>query len=256
METSQRRVEPPYREPEVHYRGREAAHRRRAEDGRRNARSATTRRAPSGCPSSSSPAAAVRRRSDALARGDARVRQRLAERVQGAKNTIVPNYVTETGYTEDIPRAPTSAIPRIAVFAILNLKTGKTVWADGSFAPPVSETEKPAASGRRARRQTRPRGRTRDPLVDAVGVRRREVGVASARSADNKDRWFVTLDPETGKTKVIDTLHDELDSRAGVRRLQHRVPAQQPAGLVPSERDGWMHLYTLDLGAVGPGRPS
>ena len=33
--------------------------------------------------------------------------------------------------------------------------------------------------------------------------------VASARSADNKDRWFVTLDPATGKTKVIDTLHDD-----------------------------------------------
>ena len=39
----------------------------------------------------------------------------VSERVQGAKNTIVPNYVTETGYTEDIPRAPTSAIRRIAV---------------------------------------------------------------------------------------------------------------------------------------------
>ena len=32
---------------------------------------------------------------------------------------------------------------------------------------------------------------------------------AGARSADNKDRWFVTLDPESGKTRVIDTLHDD-----------------------------------------------
>ena len=27
----------------------------------------------------------------------------VGERAGGAKNTIVPNYVTETGYTEDIP---------------------------------------------------------------------------------------------------------------------------------------------------------
>ena len=36
----------------------------------------------------------------------------VAERPAGAKNTIVPNYVTETGYTEDIPGAPPSATRR------------------------------------------------------------------------------------------------------------------------------------------------
>ena len=39
----------------------------------------------------------------------------VAERPAGAKNTIVPNYVTETGYTEDIPGTHrTSATRRIA----------------------------------------------------------------------------------------------------------------------------------------------
>ena len=33
--------------------------------------------------------------------------------------------------------------------------------------------------------------------------------VASARSADNKDRWHVALDPETGKARVVDLLHDD-----------------------------------------------
>ena len=83
------------------------------------------------------------------------------------------------------------ATPRIArLLAVLNLKTGKTVWADGSFAPPVDEpvaaparrphnTESdPAAgpsaaaqaSGRprpRPRHRGLPAGGARDPVVDA-----------------------------------------------------------------------------------------
>ena len=39
----------------------------------------------------------------------------VAERPAGARNTIVPNYVNETGYTEDIPGPHrTSATPRTA----------------------------------------------------------------------------------------------------------------------------------------------
>ena len=40
------------------------------------------------------------------------------------------------------------------LLAILNLKTGKTAWADGSFAPPVDETR----AGDAARRHAAPGG--------------------------------------------------------------------------------------------------
>ena len=30
-----------------------------------------------------------------------------------------------------------------------------------------------------------------------------------ARAADNKDRWVMLLDPATGKTKVLATVHDD-----------------------------------------------
>ena len=172
------------------------------------------------------------------------------ERPQGAKNTIVPNYVTESGYTEDIPaRTNVGDTQDRRLLAILNLKTKKTVWADGSFAPPVSDIEKPAAAGatgpegkpgRKAEREIR----WSMPAVSDDG----KVVVASARSSDNKDRWFVTLDPETGKTKVIDTLHDD----AWIRELSFGgsgiefLPNSSRAWFL-SERDGWMHLYTLDV---------
>ncbi len=178
----------------------------------------------------------------------------VSERPSGAKNTIVPSYVTESGYVEDIPaRTNVGDTQDRRLLAILDLKTGKSVWADGSFAPPVSEAEKPAATGATAPDGKPGRAAERDirwsmPSVSGDG----KLVVASARSADNKDRWFVTLDPASGKTKVIDTLHDDAWIReigfggSGVEFL----PDNRRAWFL-SERDGWMHLYTLDVGADG-----
>ena len=178
----------------------------------------------------------------------------VADRPQGAKATIVPNYVTESGYTEDIPaRTNVGDTQDRRLLAVMNLKTAKTVWADGSFAPPVSATEKPAASGATGPDGKPGRAAEREirwsmPAVSEDG----KFVVASARSADNKDRWFVTLDPTNGKTKVIDTLHDE----AWIRELGFGgsgvefLPASTRVWFL-SERDGWMHLYTLDVSQEG-----
>ena len=178
----------------------------------------------------------------------------VAERPASAKNTVVPNYVTETGYTEDIPgRSNVGDAQDRRLLAVLNLKTNKAVWADGSFAPPVPETKKPASTqatgpdqkpGAKAEREIR----WAMPSVSSDG----KFAVAVARSADNKDRWFVSLDPDTGKTKVIDVQHDDAWIReagfggAGVEFL----PDNRRVWFL-SERDGWTHLYTLDVSADG-----
>ena len=178
----------------------------------------------------------------------------VSERPAGARNIIVPNYVTETGYAEDIPgRTAVGDMQNRTLLAVLNLETGKTVWADASFAPPVNEpaptTTAPAATtaatpapGRRAEREIR----WSMPNVSSDGT----LAVASARSADNKDRWYVVVDAESGKTRVVDTLHDDAWIReagggfgsAGVEFL----PDNKRVWFL-SERDGWMHLYTLDV---------
>jgi dipeptidyl aminopeptidase/acylaminoacyl peptidase len=177
----------------------------------------------------------------------------VAERPAGARNVIVPNWVNETGYVEDIPgRTAVGDTQNRTLLAVLNLKTGKSVWADGSFAPPVSESEK-APAGVEAENKT-PKKAEREirwamPDVSDDG----KFSVASARSADNKDRWYVALDPDTGKTRVIDTLHDDAWIReagggfgaSGVEFL----PDDRHIWFL-SERDGWMHLYTFDVSDV------
>ncbi|PYR63252.1 MAG: S9 family peptidase [Acidobacteria bacterium] len=156
----------------------------------------------------------------------------VVERTDAAKRAAVPNYVTETGYVEDIPaRAMVGDAQDRRLLAVMNLETGKTVWADTGF----------AGEKRGVRWGT--------TLVSEDG----SVAVSSARSDDNKDRWLVTVDPDSGKTRVLDALHDD----AWIREIGAAGPAESSFGWMPdqkhlwflSERDGWMHLYTLDATA-------
>jgi dipeptidyl aminopeptidase/acylaminoacyl peptidase len=194
-----------------------------------------------------------------LAPDEAHVFIVVNERASGVKNTIVPNYVTETGYTEDIPaRSNVGDTQDRRQLAILNLKTGESVWADGSFAPPLGDLEKPAAAASDAS-TSRPGSSTEDtrtardirwsmPAVSEDG----KYVVASARSGDNKDRWLVTIDAETGKTRVLDRLHDEAWVREGAVAGSSLsfLPDNKRISFL-SEHDGWMHLYTLDVSSEG-----
>jgi len=182
-----------------------------------------------------------------LSPDDTHVYVLVSERPVGARNVIVPNYVTETGYAEDINgRTAVGDAQNRALLAVMNLKTGKTVWADGSFAPPVEDPAPPppapGAPGRKAEREIR----WSMPDVSDDG----KFAVAGARSADNKDRWYVALDPDTGKTRVVDTLHDEAwirEAGAGFGSAGVEFLPDNKRVWFLSERDGWMHLYTLDV---------
>ncbi len=186
----------------------------------------------------------------------------VAERAVGMKPTIVPNYVTETGYTEDITgRTNVGDVQDRRLLAVLNLQTGKSVWADGSFAgpAPTDKEEKPSAPAAAGGPQARPsRPAERDvrwsmPAVSEDG----KLVVATARSADNKDRWHVVLDPESGKSRVVDVLHDDAWVREAGGGGGGGGFGGPSVAFLPdnkriwflSERDGWMHLYTLDVAA-------
>jgi dipeptidyl aminopeptidase/acylaminoacyl peptidase len=186
---------------------------------------------------------------------------------EGAKNTIVPNYVTESAYTEDIPtRAKVGDTQRRSRLAVIGVDNGEVKWVDHGqklIAPQTeARTEKSATDrverrdsseqqtgGREAqseRRETQAEQRERDlelfqPLWSEDGKK----AVMLARSADNKDRWILALDPATAKTRVITTEHDDAWINSafwafslGWMRDDRRIYFQ-------SERDGYAHLYTV-----------
>ncbi len=181
------------------------------------------------------------------------------EQGDGSKNTIVPNFVTESSYTEDIgSRSKVGDAQNRLRLAIVAVDNGEVKWVDhGQKLAPPPAAEKAAADqregeGRGPQADTRsgqsPRAnepRERDvqlsqPLWSDDGTK----AVLAARAADNKDRWVLALDPATGKTRVIVTEHDDAwvdgpgSFTLGWMKDNKNIYFQ-------SERTGYSHLYTV-----------
>lgn len=173
----------------------------------------------------------------------------------GAKNSIVPNYVTESAYTEDIPaRSKVGDAQGRNRMVFLSVETGEPKWVDHGLKQAVPPTNaQPARASSpdqdQAQQGQGQRAQERDRDIQLTNAQWSEDGnqaVLMARAADNKDRWVMAVDPATGKTKVLDHLHD--DAWVG-------GPGSFTLGWLPdnktiyfqSERDGWAHLYTVSV---------
>ncbi|HEU4389238.1 MAG TPA: DPP IV N-terminal domain-containing protein, partial [Blastocatellia bacterium] len=203
----------------------------------------------------------------------------INETGEGSKNTIVANYVTESAYSEDIPsRTKVGDLQPRSRIAIIGVATGDVKWVDhgqrlpagapearpGRQAPPESghtsdepaqqtqqqgnrELEQRESQQRDGQAQRRPGPRDRDvqlslPVWSEDGAR----AVLAARAADNKDRWALAVDPETGKTRPILSEHDDAwvdgpgASTLGWMKDNQHVYFQ-------SERTGYAHLYSVSF---------
>ena len=186
----------------------------------------------------------------------------VSEPATGSKNTIVPNYVTESGYTEDIPgRSKVGDTQNRARLVVINTENGDTKNVDHgqrlTAAAPPQRTEM-NATGQQGVSTGSGSDRV-DAQKNAAAPKDRDVqlsqlqwsedgknAVLMGRAADNKDRWVMLLDPATGKTKILTTIHDDawVDG-----------PGAFTLGWLPdnarvyfeSERDGWSHLYSVSI---------
>jgi dipeptidyl aminopeptidase/acylaminoacyl peptidase len=162
----------------------------------------------------------------ALAEGDV-LYLLVSERAQNAKTAIVPNYVTESAYTEEITaRTKVGDAQNKAKLAVFDLKTAKTAWAS---VPGVDE--------KRDLRWSM-------ALLSDDGTR----AVAPARATDNEDRWLVLIGRD-GAGKIVDHTHDS----AWVRDpgFMGWLPDNRRFWF-GAEKDGWAHLYTVDVTAEKP----
>jgi dipeptidyl aminopeptidase/acylaminoacyl peptidase len=166
----------------------------------------------------------------------------------GARNSIVPNYISDTGYPEDIPgRSFVGDSQGTSRVAILNVDSGAVTWVDHGqrrATPPPAENAAPPA------RPQAPQDRDIQlsmPLWSEDGSK----AVLTGRSADNKDRWIFALDPATGKTRVL--AHDRDDAWVG-------GPGANTLGWMKndreiffqSERTGYAQLYAVSFDGGDP----
>ena len=153
----------------------------------------------------------------------------------GDKTTVVPNYVTESGYTEEIPsRDKVGDNQNRMKLAILNVETGEVKWVDHG-----QKLEGTDAAPRDVQLS--------QPVWSEDGTK----AVLLARAADNKDRWILALDQATGKTGVVAHDHDDawLDGPGanvlGWMKNDRDIYFQ-------SERTGYSHLYTVSVDGGEP----
>ncbi len=196
----------------------------------------------------------------------------------GAKNTIVPNYVTESSFTEDIPaRSKVGDNQSRSRMVVLNVETGESKWVEHDLKeqPLGARASLPAAAANAPKDGKEQKGNDRD--VQLPGVRASLPAVAAkdakekdrdvqlfnlqwsedgknaallARSADNKDRWVMALDPVTGKTRILDHLHDDAWV-GGPGSFALGWLADNKTVYFQSERDGWAHLYSVSIDGGG-----
>ena len=152
----------------------------------------------------------------------------LSEERADSKETIVPYYVTSSGFTETQPSHSKAAfVGRAFKAGLMDTATGEVKWVD------FGQGE---AGVRPGNVLWSPDGRT--CLIEAS-------------SEDRKDDWIFRLDPATGKTDVIERVHD--DAWAGEFALANVFwwPDGRQLSYI-SERDGFAHLYKTPLATKTP----
>ncbi len=176
------------------------------------------------------------------------VSYRLNKPVTANKTTIVPSYVTETGFTTDIPaRTKVGAMiasqelfifdrERDTVFAV------KTDSIPGINDLPGYLKDYPKLLEEKSKKPT-PR------LVTFSGPRWSPNGkhaLLEIRSIDNKDRWLMLWDTSTTQLKLLDRQRDEAWVM-GQGRFDGLGWIDSNNAWFQSEASGYAHLYSINV---------
>ncbi|HTX34044.1 MAG TPA: DPP IV N-terminal domain-containing protein, partial [Bryobacteraceae bacterium] len=164
-----------------------------------------------------------------------------------ARNTVVPNWITDSAYVEDINgRSDVGDTQSKFRLALIDVVTGEVKYVDhGQKAPPTEggHTAAASSSGGGGGRNAGPP--ERDVQLSApVWSEDGSKAVLQARAADNKDRWVLALDPATGKTRVLAHDHDDawVDG-PGANTLGWLKNGREV--FFQSERTGYSQLYAV-----------
>ncbi|GAI91626.1 unnamed protein product, partial [marine sediment metagenome] len=175
------------------------------------------------------------------------VAYRLTRQPANAKNTIVPNYVTESGFTTDInSRTKVGAQQTSSELFIFDRERDTVLLVKADAIPGMADAtdfSKDYPARDTGRRRTANRALNfRGPVWNESGSK----AVVEARSTDNKDRWILLLDAATGSMKSIDRQRDEAwIAGPGINALP--IWLDENTILYQSESTGYSHVYKADV---------
>ncbi|GIV60000.1 MAG: peptidase S9 [Rhodothermaceae bacterium] len=168
------------------------------------------------------------------------------------KPTLVQNYVTESGYAEDLTARAKVGVPGARAELYVQDLARDTTYAVDLYQLPGAYDVVPA---HRRDEGVQPDSSKKERLLYAYGPYWSGDGryaVVEVRTRDNKDRWIARLDPETATLAVLDRQTDEAwiagpgISWFGGRSTLGWLPDNRRF-FFQSERTGYSHLYTVDV---------
>lgn len=177
----------------------------------------------------------------------------LSQNSQEAKRTIVPSFVTESGFTEDIPARTKVGEPQTKFeFYVYDVQRDTTIQVKPDDLEGIALAKVVGKTGGDSSK-TKPQARSvfyAGPYWSEDGHR----AVVQVFSQDNKDRWIVMLNPE--KPAFAALLDHQRDSAwiGGPGIVSFGSPNGASIGWMPdgkrvwfqSEADGWSHLYVVN----------
>lgn len=170
------------------------------------------------------------------------------------KGTIVPNYVTQSGYTEDIPGRPVVGVPQPSFeAAVYNRQQDSIYPIKIDQIPGIRDIPKYIKENYPKEYQKL----SEKPAVRLVYVSApfwNNSGTKAflvVRALDHKDRWIVQLNPQNGSLKLLDRQHD--DAWIGGPGNGYTYSAGNVGWIddqtiwYQSEKTGYSHLYALNV---------
>ncbi|HEU5165032.1 MAG TPA: prolyl oligopeptidase family serine peptidase, partial [Chitinophagaceae bacterium] len=179
------------------------------------------------------------------------VTYRLVRAAANAKTTIVPSYVTETGFTTDIQgRTKVGAALGTSEFYIYD-RERDTVWAvrADSTIPGIKDLPDYVKDYPKKFEERSKNPQTRQVTFNSVlwsphGTN----AVVEIRSLDNKDRWLMLWDTATHKLKLLDRQRDEAwIGGPGIGFGRNIGWIDENTVWFQSEATGYSHLYTINI---------
>ncbi len=169
----------------------------------------------------------------------------------GATSTSIINYVTESGYAEEVTARAKVGAPQAGFeLYVQDLQRDTTYQVnlhqlEGAYDVPAFLQEKGVTpDSSKSKRHLTAYG----PYWSPSG----RLGVLDIRSDDNKDRWIAQLDPEMATLTLLDRQHDEAwIAGPGISWFG----GASTVGWLPddrhfffqSEATGYSHLYVVDV---------
>ena len=133
---------------------------------------------------------------------------RLTTSPKNTKATIVPSYVTESGFTEDFPARTKVGVAGASYEAFVYDTKRDSVYQI-STRDLVGLTDKPLFFKEYMKLDTAKAKPRKLVIAGPVWSDDAQNAVVIVRSLDNKDRWIMSLSAETGKLKLLDRQRDE-----------------------------------------------